>query len=59
METKLCMEILVQICINIITYKKRSQKNFTFGPRQGPRPLPWAMHLHLYKHEIEDFFPFN
>ena len=40
------MKIFVYICINIITYKKRFQKNLTFGPRQGPRPLPF----HLYKH---------
>ena len=35
------------IYINIITYKKHFQKNLTFGPRQGPWPLPWAIHLNL------------
>ena len=40
-------------CLDLYQYyykKKRFQKNLTFGPRQGSRPLPWAIHLHLYKH---------
>ena len=53
------MEIFVQIYINIIKYKKSFEKNLTFGPRQGPRTLPWAIHLYLYKHYIKDFFSFN
>ena len=52
------MAIFVQIFINIITYKKRFQKNLTFGPRQGYRLVLRAIHLHLCERQII-FFPFN
>ena len=52
------MTIFALIFINIITYKKRSQKKLTFGPRRGPRLMPRAKHLHLSEHLIKDFFSF-
>ena len=43
------MEIFVSICINIITYKKRSQQKFDIWPK-AESSTPTSLHLQLYKH---------